>query len=189
MIRKLACLAVAITSVVVVPRAVAGEAAGRLGWAEVTVEGGRDAKGAFTLALDFQPNMTKTATAVLVYAEPSHTLILAHWNGSAQPKLLGGELPLVATEGVFGRSAPRVIVRLDAKGDSRIIVQVLYREERFTAADAKVNVESFSFVTRFDPDNLGWNHCCSCAGCAKVCEDCSTSRFTCDCIGCTITCG
>ena len=159
--------------------------------AEVTVSGSVEKPGTFVLGLDFQPGLTDRADAVLVYAEPSHTLLVAHWNGSARPELLGNreDRAMATTEGVFGKSAPRVTLAFDTARQERIVVQVLYGVKRLTVSDAKVNMAKFSFSTRFSPGNVGWRHCCSCGACGTMCEDCDTSRFTCNCVTCTISCG
>ena len=90
---------------------------------------------------------------------------------------------------MFGSSASRVIVPPDPKGDERIEVQVLYGSERFTAASAKVNVESFSFVTSFQPDNKQFYHCVTCDPCGRMCPECDGPQFTANCVSCTISCG
>lgn len=77
-----------------------GEQASRL-WlqGEAVTEG-------YQLSLEYEPVGEVDHRAILIHAQPSRTLLLAHWNG--EPGQLEGATPRAVTSGPFGRSFPRV---------------------------------------------------------------------------------
>lgn len=140
--------------------------------------------------------------ALLVYAEPSHTLLFAHVNtGWPLGKALENEslaeeaLALVNGPGENFQHALTLPYRPQALDDSRIDVVMRTRGRDVLLASGKVNVRDFQYSTTFSAlatpggiEYLAGTHCCSGPNCARMCVSCPGAFFSCDLITCTINC-
>lgn len=166
---------------------------------------GSKGKSNFLLSVGFAADTNLAfGEALLVYAEPSHTLLFAHVNTRGRhPQVIEEDMTLEKAlsraYGPVGRTFKHLLSlpydpRLQA--DSR--VEVLMRSAGRTAllASGAVNVEDFAFTTSFSaltlPDGsldfIGGTHCCSGVICGQMCVTCAGAFFTCDLIGCSINC-
>ncbi len=141
--------------------------------------------------------------ALLIYAEPSHTLLFAHVNSRFRLKGVGEEdLAEQALSLVYGRPGKRFEHTLSlpyspkAFGDTRVEVVMRSHGQSYLLASGKVNVSDFQYSTTFStvilPDGameyLGGTHCCSNVVCGKLCTSCPGAFFSCDLINCEISC-
>jgi len=185
---------VLVVGIVAVPAAVLSAGDLAAGLSKVTVQGHQVAGGKYSVALETQLSQPNLYDGVLVFAEPSHTLLLVQNNDPNGGVQLGeNERPLVSVGGSLTESAPQVVVRYEASGDTRIVVQLASGAERTTVSDARINVAAFEFSTTFSSGDgnmpISYHHCPSCIPCGTMCVDCGGPRFTVDCVGCTIHCG
>jgi len=168
------------------------------GASRVTVQGRQVAAGKYMIAIQTQLARPDEFDGVLIFAEPSHTLLLAEDNGQeGGVTLRQGERPLVSVQGPLAENAPQVVVPYASAGDTRIVVQLVSGAGRLTVSDGKINVAAFSFSTTFpasvsiDAPISGdpFTHCVTCGSCGKMCVECDGPKFSANCINCTISCG
>lgn len=162
-------------------------------------------KSSFTLTINYSSAARETlGDALLVYAEPSHTLLFIHVNtrGSRAKSLAeeNGELePALARVYSPGQSFRHTLsLPYDARkmADTRIDVVMKSRGQEFVLASGRVNVTDFQYTTTFSvitlpdgsTDYLGGTHCCSGPQCTKMCTTCPGAFFSCDLVTCTINC-
>jgi len=135
---------------------------------------------------------------ILVWAEPSHTLLLAFWNSKQPAESTRDRLrawsPLVEVEGDLKESQPRVTIPYEPSFDEGIVVEVVRADgDRFVLMGAKVDMRSFNVTTKVSGHSgyksLPAKHCCSGGECGTICADCVDAYFTCDLTACTIKCG
>jgi len=135
---------------------------------------------------------------ILVWAEPSHTLLLALWDAEQPAESTRERLrawsPLVDIEGSLGTSHPRVTILYEPSFDEGIVIEVArLNGERETLMGAKVDMSSFNVTTKLPGaggyKNEGYRHCCSGGDCGTMCTSCVDGYFTCDLVACTISCG
>ena len=148
---------------------------------------------AFRLELSYNSGISDRADqAILVYAEPSHSLLLAHVDPSL-PDTANFKGALALTRGSVQKARHSLSLPYHPFTDNRIVV-VLKDEtgsER-RVADATVNLRNFDFSTSFEVDPVAstiYHHCCRGPRCAQMCVDCDTPEFTCDLVECDIECG
>lgn len=129
--------------------------------------------------------------ALLVYAEPSHSLLLAHVD--ADLDLADYREALALTRGSASRARQSLSLPYHPFTDRRIVVVLKDGGGRDQVlADATVNLRSFDFSTSFEGDPVAssaYHHCCRGPRCEQMCVDCDTPEFTCDLIECDIQCG
>lgn len=160
----------------------------------ITVAGRQVSEGAYMISLEAQLSHPGTFDGALIFAEPSHTLLLVVAAGDTPAFLAGNEEPLVSVQGRLSESAPQVKVPYEVAGDTRIVVQLVTGGERVTVSDARINVAAFQFTSTFGvpgpgPDMPIKNHCVTCGSCGKMCMDCEGPRFSANCVTCEIKCG
>ncbi len=147
---------------------------------------------------------------LLVYAEPSHTLLFSHLTQSglepapkaAQPR----REALISTSSEAPRFRHRATALYDSfNQDQHISVSLRLEDREILLAHGTVDLTSFRFTTtfslsllkngKFEPKAASIRHCCSSAGSemppvppCSVCETCDTAFFECNVISCTIWC-
>jgi hypothetical protein len=139
--------------------------------------------------------------ALLIYAEPSHVLLVEHSFRAGAPSV---DVPAKAlVRGTGNAPSVRYDLRLpydpDILGDTGMSIVLLSNGRELLIAAGRVNARHFSFTTSFEvvysPDNNQFAitrqmHCCGGGGrCGQMCIDCPGAYFTCDRIACTIECG
>lgn len=164
----------------------------------ISVQGEQQEKGVYRLALEYHPAGNAPLTAgIMVWAEPSHTPMLVHWNNATEQEIIqnfvAGEEPSAQTSGELGKSQPRVIIPFAAGDDKMVVVELLQPDgKRHIVLGANVNLESFVVTTSFTYTEEGvtgtQEHCCSGPLCSRMCVNCKIPFFTCDLINCTIKC-
>ncbi len=144
---------------------------------------------------------TPVAEALLVYAEPSRVLLLAHQiqgasreNGFFADALGSG----MGDSSNFGYNL-RLPYNPEFLGDNAIRVVLVSKGKEYLVAAGRINSTHFNVTTSFDvaygPDGsieavTGLQHCCGGGGrCGRMCITCDGAYFTCDRINCTIECG
>lgn len=169
--------------------------------------------GSYTLELEYHPSdPTVNHKALLVYAEPSHTLLLVAWNGDLDsPGFNNDEYrafvetggALAASVGPHGASHPRVHVVYDPTEDTHIAVSLLdeHMQERVVSSPKVAEDGSFGLTTFFQEgggqtEGTRYKHCCNCGDgdddCGTMCIYCWTPRFERSCLwptSCEIICG
>lgn len=150
--------------------------------------------GRSAFRLDFTAGLSQPAgEALLVFAEPSHVLLLAHVDPSFQgPDDFRDALALMRAPSDSFRHS--VTLPYHPLTDKRILVVLKDNDGRErVVADALVNLHSFDFSTSFAGDLVSgstkYHHCCRGPRCSDMCIDCDTPEFTCDLIDCDIQCG
>lgn len=140
--------------------------------------------------------------AVLVYAEPSHVLLLQHSFRDAEAGASSRALHALA-QGASNGSAFSYDLLLSYDPailrDSGVSVTLISKGREWLIAAGRVNSTEFNFTTHFDVVSnsegsveaiTGVEHCCGGGGtCGRMCVTCSGAYFTCDRINCTIECG
>jgi hypothetical protein len=179
-----------------VPRDAQVEVSGKL------VQGGSAPSFRLTVSY-FAESEDALGDALLVYAEPSHTLLFAHVDTRAPLESPGDEeLGKQALSLAYGRPGRRFQHALSlpynpkALADTRVEVVMRWRGQSYLLASGKVNVSDFQYSTTFSTlvqvdgfkEFLGGMHCCSGPLCEKVCATCPTAFFECDLVNCTINC-
>jgi hypothetical protein len=163
-------------------------------------------KGAsgYQLRLSYAAESQKVlGDALLIYAEPSYTLLFAHVNSSRRALAKAGEAePLSdrALSMVYGpsgkfRHALTLPYQPQALNDMRIEVVMRSRGEDVLLASGKVNVRDFQYSTTFTAvmlpdgslDYIGGTHYCRGPNCSQMCVSCAGAFFTCDLITCDIS--
>ncbi len=168
---------------------------------KLTQQGGAPS---FRLTVSYSSDSENTlGDALLIYAEPSHTLLLAHVNSRLRLKGVGEEdLAEQALSLVYSRPGRTFQHTLSlpysprAFADTRVEVVMRSRGQSYLLASGKVNVSDFQYSTTFSTvarpggviEYLGGMHCCSNAICGKICTTCSGAFFSCDLINCDINC-
>ena len=161
----------------------------------ITVAGRQVEPGVYAIAVESRLEVPGEYDGLLLWAEPSHTLLLVQANGDGRtPALESGERPLVAVSGRLAETAPSVRVRYEAGGDTRLVVQLARGSGRVTIADGRLNLAAFELTTTFeepiaDPLRIRIHHCVTCDPCGTMCVDCIGPRFTANCVECSIECG
>lgn len=172
------------------------------GVVEVSGAGSKGMGAGYSLSLSYTIDSdAPPGEAVLVYAEPSHILLVQH---SFRDRGLGetGFSEALAHGRGNTRSFsydlllpynPRVL------GDSAISVVLRSQGRDWLVAAGKVDTRAFNFTTRFEVihdaegaivTTAGAQHCCGGGGrCGQMCVTCDGAFFTCDRINCTIDCG
>jgi hypothetical protein len=171
------------------------------GTARVAVSGRAYTPHSYTLRIAYQSFGGPTlGDALLVYGEPSHTLLLAHVNSAIKgipTEERSTADPLVRIYGTAHRFSHEFSLPYNPKsqGDTRIAVVMRSGGKDILIADGTVNVREFSYVTTFSvmelPDgtfDYSRTHCCQGTSCNKICTTCDGAFFTCDLINCTIEC-
>lgn len=164
--------------------------------ATLQVSGGLErvsGKQGFRLNLSYgEGSFTHSARALLVYAEPSHSLLLAH----VDPALLDSadyRAALALTKGSSKSIRHSLSLPYQPFTDKRIVVVLKDGTgTELVVADATVNLRSFDISTSFEGDLIAsavFHHCCRGPRCQQMCVDCDTPEFTCDLIECDIQCG
>ncbi len=172
-----------------------GSAQGASTGSSVSVMGRQISSGQYVIAVQTVLDVPQDYDALLVFAEPSHTLLLVQNADPENPApLLEGEKPLATVSGGLEDTAPRVVVPYEVNGDTRIVVELVNSSGRTIVSDAKINVAAFQFSTTFSPEHGGPDryarrHCVSCENCGEMCVECPGPKFSADCIQCTIDCG
>lgn len=143
------------------------------------------------LSLSSESN-PQSSEALLVYAEPSHSLLLAHVDASlGDPAAYKDALAL--TRGSAQKVRHSLALPYEPFTDKRIVVVLKDGAGReWVVADATVNLRSFDFSTSFEVDPIAgtiYHHCCRGPRCEQLCVDCDTPEFTCDLVECDIQCG
>lgn len=119
---------------------------------------GTATEGKFKLAVEYYPEAAAPELAgLLVWAEPSHTLLLAHWNNqhpAASVRQRAKDAgPLVETEGLLGESHPRVVLPYTPAGDEEIRVEAVRPNgETILLLAGRVNVSQFNVTTELEVD-------------------------------------
>jgi len=151
-------------------------------------------KPAFRLDLTYGAGLSAPAgQALLVFAEPSHSLLLAHVDPSFQgPEDFREALALM--RGPSDALRHSVTLPYHPLTDRRIVVVLKGNDgQERVVADAKVNLRNFEFSTSFEAGPVTnaavYHHCCRGTRCSQMCIDCETVSFTCDLIDCDIQCG
>ena len=161
----------------------------------VTVAGSQVRAGVYAISIETALEAPGEYDGLLIWAEPSHTLLLAQAGGQRRtPPLEPGERPLAQVSGPLAVSAPSVQLRYEVGGDTRVVVQLLRGADRLTIADARVSLAAFELSTAFsgpidDPLLMKIRHCVTCDPCGTMCEECTGPRFTANCVECWIRCG
>lgn len=137
-------------------------------------------------------SVPKSSQALLVYAEPSHSLLLAHVDASiGDTAAYQGALAL--TRGSAQEVRHSLVLPYEPFTDKRIVVVLKDGTGRESVvADATLNLRSFDFSTSFEVDPIAgtiYHHCCRGSRCDQICVDCDTPEFTCDLVECDIQCG
>lgn len=149
-------------------------------------------KTAFRLDLAYGASAPLTGQALLVFAEPSHSLLLAHVEPSYQGAEDFGEA-LALMRGPSDGFRHSVTLPYHPLTDRRIVVVLKDGiGQEWLIADAMVNLRSFDFSTSFAGGPIAaavYHHCCRGPRCSQMCIDCDTPEFTCDLIDCDIQCG
>jgi hypothetical protein len=139
--------------------------------------------------------------AVLVYAEPSHVLLVQHSFRDGDTGRLGQGGALALGSGAGGRFSYDLLLPYNPEilGDSAISVTLRSKGRDWLIAAGRIDAMSFSIATRFDVTYAadgsieaitGQQHCCGGGGrCGRMCITCDGAYFTCDRINCTIECG
>jgi hypothetical protein len=145
----------------------------------------------FRLDVSYSAESSPHGKALLVYAEPSHSLLLAHVDPDLD--LADYREALALTRGSASRARHSLSLAYHPFADRRIVVVLKDGSGREQViADATVNLRSFDFSTSFEGDPIAsavYHHCCRGPRCAQMCVDCDTPEFTCDLIECDIQCG
>lgn len=162
--------------------------------ATLQVSGGLEqvsGRQAFRLDVAYNAESFPRAQALLVYGEPSHSLLLAHVDPDFD--LADHREALALTRGSAARVRHSLSLPYHPFTDRRIVVVLQDASgNRQVVADATVNLRSFDFSTSFDGDPIAsavYHHCCKGPRCEQMCVDCSTPEFTCDLVECDIQCG
>jgi hypothetical protein len=165
----------------------------------------KGASGYYQLGVTYAAESQKMlGDALLIYAEPSHTLLFAHVNSSRRVLDKTGEEEPISERALsmdYGpsgrfRHALTLPYQPQALGDTRIEVVMRSRGGDVLLASGKVNVRDFQYSTTFTAvmlpdgglDYVGGTHCCRGPNCAQMCVSCSGAFFDCDLITCTINC-
>lgn len=164
--------------------------------ATLQVSGGLEhvsGKQGFRLNLSYGGgSFTHSGQALLVYAEPSHSLLLAHVDPSLVD-LADYGAALALTKGPSRSIRHSLSLPYQPFTDKRIVVVLKDGSgSEWVVADATVNLRSFDFSTSFEGDPIAgtvYHHCCRGTRCQQICVDCDTPEFTCDLIECDIQCG
>jgi hypothetical protein len=150
------CITAVLICFVCVAQVMATEGASDKTMSQVKAMGKSD-DGKYKLALEYQPGAEAPVPAcILVWAEPSHTLLLAHWNRSANSEKVEAALsadgpPLARTEGVLGKSQPRVIIPYEVSDDTAVVVEfVRPNGERQVVLGAQTSLDTFNVSSEFD---------------------------------------
>lgn len=163
------------------------------------VAGGREQRSAgssYRLDISYDAGLlSANQQAILVYAEPSHSLLLANTNAAA-PVAEEYREALALMKGRAESFHHSVTLPFRPFLDHRIVVITKGADgQERVLADAQVNLRSFSFTTTFaasedfgDP-TATQIHCCWGPRCSQECVECDGPEFTCDLIECTIQCG
>lgn len=172
-----------------------------VGTARVEVSGRAHGAHSYTLGVAYRSlGGPILGDALLVYGEPSHTLLLAHVNSATKglaAETLGMADPLVRVYGTAHGFSHELSLPYNPKsqGDTRIAVIMRSGGKDTLISDGTVNVREFSYVTTFSamelPDgtfDYSRTHCCQGTSCSKICTTCDGAFFTCDLINCTIEC-
>lgn len=197
-----------VAALLLASQAVRGQREGTLqGWSaearmqQVEVSGKLHLSGTYLLRVAYRsPKELPPSEALLIYGEPSHTLLLAHVNPDAKwlaPESLVPAKPLALVYGKTQSFSHEISLPYNPKvsGDARVVVIMRDRGQDRLIADGKVNVSNFSYVTTFSTIELPdgefdelRRHCCKGGKCAQICTECSGAFFTCDLINCDIDC-
>jgi len=119
---------------------------------------GKSTDGEYQLGLIYKPGAdASVAAGILVWAEPSHTLLLAHWNPSANAEKVEAALsaeqpltPLAKTEGVLGKSHPRVTIPYRVADDTAIVIELVRPNgERQVVLGAQTSLGTFDVSSEF----------------------------------------
>ena len=151
-------------------------------------------KPTFRLDLTYGTDSSHPAgQALLVFAEPSHSLLLAHVDPSYHGPADFREA-FALMRGPAGAFRHSVTLPYHPLTDQRIAVVLKGSDgQEWVVADAMVNLRSFEFSTSFEGDPITssakYHHCCRGPRCSQMCIDCDTPDFTCDLIECDIQCG
>lgn len=167
---------------------------------KLMVEGGGNTSlgQPYRLKVDWYPDSreAEAVDALLVFAEPKHTLMLAHFLVDPHEK-----------DSAFVDSmSPEMITIIEARGESHILGEFekgLSNSTGFSIeklingqlspliGETRVPVGSFSIGFLFtDQENSGYKVCCSCLDGCKECETCVgiPPAATCGCPGCDLDC-
>lgn len=164
--------------------------------AALQVSGGLEpvsGRQAFRLDISYSAeSFPHSGQALLVYAEPSHSLLLAHVD-PIHHDLADYKEALALTRGSTLRARHSLSLPYRPFTDRRIVVVLKDGSgHEQVVADATVNLRSFSFSTSFEGDPIAsavFHHCCRGPRCSQMCVDCDTPEFTCNLIECDIQCG
>lgn len=158
---------------------------------------GNGGKLTYRLKISAESGTAFSGRALLVYAEPSHTLLLAHVDpvGSGLESYRGA---LAMMRGALHAFQHSVTVPYHPLTDRRVVVVVRKEDgQEWVAADALVNLRKFEFSTTISaeesygelPSAAKYTHCCRGGSCDRICAECETASFTCNLIDCDIQCG
>lgn len=170
---------------------------------QVTLMGhaGRDSAQGYNLQVSYG-NEVPIGDAILIYAEPSHLLLVEHSFRAGVPAVSVPAKALARGTGSGLRFNYDLRLPYDPKilGDTGMSVVLLSHGREWLIASGRLQAAHFAFSTSFDvvysPDNrpvaiTSVQHCCGTEGsrCGRQCIDCPGAYFTCDRIACTIECG
>jgi hypothetical protein len=163
-----------------------------------------DGAPSFRLTVSYLANSENAlGDALLIFGEPSHTLLFAHVDTRAPFRgVVDEELGEKALSLAFGRPgrhfqhALSLAYNPSLLGDTRVEVVMRWHGQSYLLASGRVNVSDFQYSTTFSTlsaadgfkEFLGGMHCCSGPMCGKICATCPTAFFSCDLINCKIDC-
>jgi len=116
-------------------------------------------EGKYKLALEYKPGAHAAVPAcILVWSEPSRTLLLTHCGASANAKPVAEHLQseaageaLAKTEGELGNSHPRVIIPYSVGSDTAVVVEFLMPSgDRKVVMAAQTSLEELNVSSEFD---------------------------------------
>jgi opacity protein-like surface antigen len=172
------------------------------GLIEVSGTGGRGRLQAYDMHLHYSLDSDiSLGDAILVYAEPSHVLLVQHSFHDGGPGSFGQAGALAHGSGNGARFGYDLLLPYNPQilGDSAITVTLRAKGRDWLIAAGRIDAMAFSIATRFDvvyaADGsieaiTSVEHCCGGGGrCGRMCVTCDGAYFTCDRINCTIECG